>query len=67
MTALGLAVAIPAVLAYNYFNRSNRVLMNELDGFAHDLFAFMSTGVQHNTKNTGHVAPMHSIPKAQEA
>ena len=44
MTALGLAVAIPAVLAYNAFNRNNRLLLTELDGFAHDLFAFMSTG-----------------------
>jgi biopolymer transport protein ExbB len=46
MTALGLAVAIPAVLAYNFFNRSNRLVLNELDGFAHDLFAFMSTGIR---------------------
>ncbi|MFZ5557351.1 MAG: MotA/TolQ/ExbB proton channel family protein [Pseudomonadota bacterium] len=45
MTALGLAVAIPAVLGYNYFTRANRVLLSELDGFAHDVFAFMSTGV----------------------
>ncbi len=44
MTALGLAVAIPAVLAYNAFSRANRMLLAELDGFAHDLFAFMSTG-----------------------
>ena len=44
MTALGLAVAIPAVLAYNFFARHNRVVLSELDGFAHDLFAFMSTG-----------------------
>ncbi|MEQ1602770.1 MAG: MotA/TolQ/ExbB proton channel family protein [Methylophilaceae bacterium] len=44
MTALGLAVAIPAVLAYNFFARSNRMVLTELDGFAHDLFAFMSTG-----------------------
>ena len=51
MTALGLAVAIPAVLAYNFFNRSNRLMLNELDGFAHDLFAFMSTGVR--TQETG--------------
>nr|MBP9593443.1 MotA/TolQ/ExbB proton channel family protein [Steroidobacteraceae bacterium] len=44
MTALGLAVAIPAVLAFNAFARYNRVTLAELDGFAHDLFAFMSTG-----------------------
>ncbi|MBI5937152.1 MAG: MotA/TolQ/ExbB proton channel family protein [Betaproteobacteria bacterium] len=46
MTALGLAVAIPAVLAYNAFARANRLLLAELDGFAHDLFAFMSTGIR---------------------
>ena len=44
MTAIGLAVAIPAVLAYNAFSRNNRLLLAELDGFAHDLFAFLSTG-----------------------
>lgn len=44
MTSLGLAVAIPAVLAYNAFSRVNRLVLAELDGFAHDLFAFMSTG-----------------------
>lgn len=46
MTALGLAVAIPAVLAYNAFNRANRLMLSELDGFAHDLFAYMSTGIR---------------------
>lgn len=49
MTALGLAVAIPAVLAYNAFARSNRLLLSELDGFAHDLFAFLSTGIRTTT------------------
>lgn len=44
MTALGLAVAIPAVLAYNAFVRSNRLLLTELDGFAHDMQAFLLTG-----------------------
>jgi len=44
MTAVGLAVAIPAVLGYNALVRSNRVVLAELDSFAHDLFGFMSTG-----------------------
>ncbi|RTL48507.1 MAG: MotA/TolQ/ExbB proton channel family protein [Rhodocyclaceae bacterium] len=44
MTALGLAVAIPAVLAYNAITRSNRLLLSRLDSFAHDLFAFLTTG-----------------------
>jgi biopolymer transport protein ExbB len=44
MTGLGLAVAIPAVLAYNDCVRSNRMLLAQLDAFAHDLFAFLTTG-----------------------
>ena len=46
MTAIGLAVAIPAVLAYNTFNRQNRLLGAELDAFAHDLFSLLTTGAQ---------------------
>ncbi|WP_246893204.1 MotA/TolQ/ExbB proton channel family protein [Achromobacter xylosoxidans] len=46
MTGLGLAVAIPAVLAYNTFVRNNRVYLSRLDAFAHDLFAFLTTGQQ---------------------
>ena len=44
MTGLGLAVAIPAVLAYNDCVRNNRLLLAQLDGFAHDLFALLTTG-----------------------
>jgi biopolymer transport protein ExbB len=44
MTGLGLAVAIPAVLAYNAFVRSNRVLLAKVDAFAHDVFAVLTTG-----------------------
>jgi biopolymer transport protein ExbB len=47
MTALGLAVAIPAVLAYNAFVRSNRLVLARLDVFAHDLFAFLATGAHY--------------------
>jgi biopolymer transport protein ExbB len=44
MTAFGIAVAVPAVLAYNTLLRGNRVLREELDGFAHDLHAYLTTG-----------------------
>ena len=37
MTALGLAVAIPAVLAYNVFGKWIAAAEAELEGFAHDL------------------------------
>jgi biopolymer transport protein ExbB len=39
MTAFGLAVAIPAVLAYNIFGRVVGRIEAELEGFAHDLLA----------------------------
>lgn len=42
MTGLGLMVAIPAVLAYNAFNRINRITLAELDGFAYDLHTHLS-------------------------
>ncbi|MEG3193384.1 MotA/TolQ/ExbB proton channel family protein [Lysobacter sp. D1-1-M9] len=44
MTAIGLFVAIPAVLAYNFFVRINRNTYNKFDTFAHDLHDFFATG-----------------------
>jgi biopolymer transport protein ExbB len=44
MTAVGLAVAIPAVLAYNSFTRRNRLWLAKLDSFAHDLYALLTVG-----------------------
>ncbi len=46
MTAIGLFVAIPAVLAYNFFVRLNRVTNNKFDTFAHDLHDFFATGAR---------------------
>jgi biopolymer transport protein ExbB len=42
MTALGLAVAIPAVLAYNAFQRRNRMWLARLESFAHDLYVLQT-------------------------
>lgn len=44
MTAFGLAVAIPAVLAYNALVRGNRVIIGQLETFAHDLHTLLTTG-----------------------
>lgn len=41
MTAAGLAVAIPAVLAYNWFGRAIGGIEAELEGFARDLCELM--------------------------
>lgn len=57
MTGLGLAVAIPAVLAYNGFVRGNRVYLARLDAFAHDLFSFLSTGQPIHSASASAVRP----------
>ena len=44
MTGLGLAVAIPAVIGYNWLTRSNRVTAARLDAFAYELHTFVSMG-----------------------
>jgi biopolymer transport protein ExbB len=44
MTAVGLAVAIPAVLAYNALTRRNRIWLAQLDNFAHDLYVLVTMG-----------------------
>ena len=44
MSAVGLAVAIPAVLAYNALTRRNRIWLAQLDNFAHDLYALVTVG-----------------------
>ena len=43
MTAAGLAVAIPAVLAYNWFGRTIGRIEAELEGFARDLRELMTS------------------------
>lgn len=46
MTAIGLAVAIPAAIAYNTFARANRNTLSRLNSFAYDVFAFLATGIK---------------------
>ncbi len=44
MTAIGLFVAIPAVIIFNFFNRQNSDILTKFDAFAHDLHDFFATG-----------------------
>ncbi len=46
MTALGLVVAVPAVLGYNALLRGNKFILGQLNRFAHDLHAFLVTGAR---------------------
>ena len=57
MTALGLAVAIPAVVGYNALVRANRVAIARLDGYAHELHTFVTTGAPMASAATPASAP----------
>jgi biopolymer transport protein ExbB len=58
MTALGLAVAIPAVLGYNALVRGNKSVLNKLNRFAHDLHAYFVTGARVASGSPRRVVPM---------
>lgn len=70
MTGIGLAVAIPAVMAYNGLTRSNRVLVGRLDAFAFELLSFLTMGqtLRQNVPSAqgnaamGNVQPLPSRP-----
>ncbi|MGR4867282.1 MotA/TolQ/ExbB proton channel family protein [Variovorax sp. LARHSF232] len=63
MTALGLAVAIPAVLGYNALVRGNKFVLTKLNSFAHDLHAYFVTGarVQAGGGSDATVVPLKKV------
>jgi biopolymer transport protein ExbB len=46
MTAVGLAVAVPAVLGYNYLASRNKVIMEKLNTFAADIHGYLLSGAR---------------------
>jgi biopolymer transport protein ExbB len=58
MTAMGLLVAIPAVLGYNVLVRGNKGINHQLNRFAHDLHAYFVTGARVTAGGDGKVLPM---------
>ncbi|MCU0942922.1 MAG: MotA/TolQ/ExbB proton channel family protein [Hydrogenophaga sp.] len=58
MTALGLVVAIPAVLGYNALVRGNKSVLHQLNRFAHDLHAYFVTGARVSAGGDGKVLPL---------
>ena len=58
MTALGLAVAIPAVLGYNALVRGNKSVLRKLNRFGFDLHAYFITGARVTANTTGTVVAM---------
>jgi biopolymer transport protein ExbB len=59
MTALGLLVAVPAVLAYNYLQARNKRIAELLQGFATDVLA--------NINSKGAVKPAVAAAPAKAA
>ncbi len=59
MTALGLLVAVPAVLAYNYLQARNKRIAETLSGFSTDILA--------NINSKGAVRPATAAPAARPA
>lgn len=53
MTALGLLVAIPAVLGYNTLVRGNKRINHRLNRFANDLHAYFVTGARVSAGHNG--------------
>ena len=56
MTALGLAVAVPAVLAYNWLQRRNKAIAEDLSAFSNDVLGYMMSG--------GSVKPLANVRPA---
>jgi biopolymer transport protein ExbB len=44
MTALGLVVAVPAVMGYNWLQRRNKMISEQLGTFSNDLHGYMMSG-----------------------
>jgi len=60
MTAIGLAVAVPAVLGYNWLIRRNKAAMERVRGFGADLHAVLLSAAQSPVKT---IAPA-AVPVA---
>ncbi|MGY6037221.1 MotA/TolQ/ExbB proton channel family protein [Aeromonas sp. AE23HZ002T15] len=63
MTGFGLAVALPAVLIYNFFVRRNRLKLAALDDFAYDLFALLVTGFEQGASNVTQLSGIESAKR----
>jgi biopolymer transport protein ExbB len=59
MTAIGLAVAVPAVLGYNWLVRRNKSAMEEVRSFGADLHAVLLSGAATPVHAPAH-APVHA-------
>jgi biopolymer transport protein ExbB len=57
MTAIGLFVAVPAVMGYNWLLGRNKLLQDALRNFASDLHAYLVSGARVGTNEMGGARP----------
>jgi len=63
MTALGLAVAVPAVLGYNWLIRRNKVVAEQLAAFSTDLHGYMVSAGAVKPATATKAAPAAAVKK----
>lgn len=66
MTALGLVVAVPAVLAYNWLQRRNKAIAEELSAFSNDVLGYLASNGAVRPAPTGKAAKA-AAPAAKPA
>jgi len=64
MTALGLAVAVPAVLGYNFLLRRNKDVQERVIYFTHELHAYLISGAKMGLGMDKTVAPVGKVTPA---
>ena len=65
MTALGLVVAVPAVLAYNWLQRRNKSIAEDLSAFSNDVLGYLaSNGAVRPAMATAKPTPVAAKPAA---
>ena len=67
MTAVGLAVAVPAVLAYNWLQRRNKSIAEDLSAFSNDVLGYLASNgaVRPTIRSAGAAAPVKGVAPAK--
>lgn len=67
MTAIGLMVAVPAVLAYNWLQARNKTIARSLAGFSNDVLGYITSGGRVKPAVAAAPAPKAAAPAANTA
>ncbi len=67
MTALGLIVAVPAVMAYNWLQRRNKAIEEELNTFSNEIHGYIMSDGAVKPSTTAAAKPAKAAPAAKPA